>query len=74
MLVILLCGWAVVVSFQRLWSNVTNSRVVDQTMSETTKENAPGLFVVQVVGLVLVVATASLIGIGAIVRIVQLWT
>jgi len=49
---------------------VRSGNAVDQTLSEVSKDNAPGMFPLQVVGFVLLIGASALIGIGAIVTLI----
>ena len=70
-LVALFCGWAVIFLCKRLWSNVASGSVVDNTLSERSKEDAPGLYLIQISGFLMLIGAASLIAIGAMIRFVQ---
>jgi hypothetical protein len=70
-LIALFSGWAVIFLCKRLWSNVKSGSVVDSTLSERSQEDAPGLYLVQVSGFLMLIGAASLIAIGAMIKFVQ---
>ena len=68
----LICAWAVwFLALQLRW-NIKSGLAVDRTLSEVKGYEAPGLFMLQLIGLVLLILAAALIGLGAMVAMVAL--
>jgi hypothetical protein len=66
-----ICVWCVLHCGSKLREQIKKGTVVDQTLSEFKKEDAPNMFVMQVVGFVILIGASGLIGIGAIVVFFQ---
>ena len=67
----MICGWAVLSLGSQLRSNIARGKAVDQTLSEVNSKDAPGMFALQVLGFILLMGAAAVIGIGAIVALFQ---
>ena len=68
----LFCAWGVWSLGAELRSRITSGTAVNRMLSEVNDNEAPGLFTLQLVGLVLLMAAAALIGIGATVAMVAI--
>ena len=55
----------------QLRSNIKSGKAVDQTLSEVDKGDAPGMFGLQTLGFVLLISASALIGMGALIVLVQ---
>ena len=69
--VILLCLWAVPFLISEFRSFKDTGKAIDKTLSEIPKEDAQRLFSVQHFGYVLLILLAIVIGIGAVVVLVE---
>jgi hypothetical protein len=70
-LLLLLCAWGVWTLGTELRSRLESGKAVDRTLSEVYKEDAPGMFWLQITGLVLLIGFCAFLGIGLVVGIVR---
>jgi hypothetical protein len=70
LLVGVLCIWAVYALTAQLRWNMKSGITVDRTLSEVDENDAPGMFAIQMVGMVLLTIVSALIGIVAIVSLI----
>ena len=70
--VTVICAWAVwFLALQLRW-HIKSGLAVDRTLSEVDGDEAPGLFTLQLTGLVLLMLAAALIGLGTMVAMVAI--
>ena len=70
-LVLLFCSWAVFSLLGRFRENVATGTAIDATLSEVKRDKAPGMFLVQVIGFLALIGTSAVIGLGALVKLIQ---
>jgi len=70
LLVFLLCAWAVWAIAGQIGRSVRSQSAVDRMLREVDKLKAPGLFRLQLLGLVLTLLAAASLGAGAAIAIV----
>lgn len=71
LLIVVLCGWAVWFVATQLRPNVESGTAVDRTLSKVDKDDAPGMFGLQMLGYVILIGGAALIGLGAMLTPLQ---
>ena len=74
LMLISICLWAVVFLFQQLRLMLKSETASDQTLSEVTRENAPNLYWMQVIGFVLLIVVCAALGLGALIMFFRAFT
>ena len=70
LLVFLLCAWAVWALAGQIGQSVRSQSAVDQTLHEVDRQNAPRLYRLQLLGLVIALLAAASLGAGATIAMV----
>jgi hypothetical protein len=73
LLVFLLCAWAVWALAGQIGQSVRSHKAVDRTLGEVDKNEAPGLFRLQLMGLVVALLAAASLGAGATIVMVAVF-
>ncbi len=73
LLVFLLCAWAVWALAGQIGRTIRSHLAVDRTLGEVDKNEAPGLFRLQLMGLVVALLAAASLGAGATIAIVAVF-
>jgi hypothetical protein len=71
LLISVICAWAVWHLTGELRLKVQSGTAVDRTLSAFDKKDAPGMFLVQIVGYVLLIGASAMIGIGAMAALIK---
>jgi hypothetical protein len=73
LLVFLLCAWAVWALAGQIGQSVRSHMAVDRTLGEVDKSETPGLFRLQLLGLVVALLAAASLGAGATIAMVAVF-
>ena len=71
LMVFMICAWAVGSLGLQLRSNIKSGKAVDQTLNKVNKGDAHGMFGLQTRGFGLLIGTSALIGLAALIVLVQ---
>ncbi|MBN1910003.1 MAG: hypothetical protein JW818_09710 [Pirellulales bacterium] len=71
LIIFLLCAGTVWAIATRLQAHFKSGTAVDSTLSEVDRDNAPGLFWLQIVKLAIFLVITALIGLGALFMLFQ---